>query len=253
MRLGAALPLPFTGESASASFIADGAKRLAGFGYESLWVFDAIGRGDTCPDPLIVLSVAATVTEGIELATGVLQVPLRETVDLANRIITTQHVCGERLLLGVGFGSTKADFDAVGVPFESRFELLESQMPALRSLVATGKYEHVDLAPWPNNPTPLPWLLGTWGKHVGTAAREYDGWIGSGHYRTDAQLATGITRYREAGGKRAIVTNLGVAGDGNLTQIAQRLDNAARAGFDDAVVVFENPSDEILRAVRKLV
>ena len=252
MRLGAALPLPASGETTPASAIADSAKRLSDTGYESIWTFDAIGRGEICPDPLMLLCVAATATREVELATGILQVPLRETVDLANRILTAQLVCGPRLLLGVGFGSTKADFDAVGVPFEQRFELLDSQMLALRELVATGSYEHVDLSPWPLSNTTLTWMLGTWGKHVSTAARDYDGWIGSGHYRTDAELATGIKRYREAGGKRAIVTNLAVADGGDLSAIATRLEHAAEAGFDDAVVVFRNPTVQSMQSVRKL-
>jgi alkanesulfonate monooxygenase SsuD/methylene tetrahydromethanopterin reductase-like flavin-dependent oxidoreductase (luciferase family) len=253
MRLGAALPLPAPGEATPDSFLADAARRLANTGYESIWTFDSIGRGETSPDPLMILAVAATVTKNIELATGILQIPLRETVDLANRILTAQLICGERLLLGVGFGSTKADFDAVGASFEHRFELLDSQMLALRKLIETGKHEHVDLTPWPITSRALTWMLGTWGKHVSTAARHYDGWIASAHYRTDPELATALERYRQAGGTRAIVTNLVVNKDSDFADIRVRLEHAADIGFDDAVVVFEDATERTLQAVRKLI
>jgi alkanesulfonate monooxygenase SsuD/methylene tetrahydromethanopterin reductase-like flavin-dependent oxidoreductase (luciferase family) len=41
------------------------------------------------PDPLTALAIAATVTRRIELGTSVLQVPLRNPADLAQRVLTT--------------------------------------------------------------------------------------------------------------------------------------------------------------------
>src|SRR5215470_4901305 len=97
-----------------------GARLVERAGFDSLWCFDAIGRGFILPDPLIAVSVAAAATERLTVGTCILQVPLRRPVELAHRILTASLVCGDRLLLGVGAGSTRADFDAVGVDFDAR-------------------------------------------------------------------------------------------------------------------------------------
>lgn len=57
--------------------LADGARRLESHGFDSVWAFDAIGRGFALPDPLIAVAVAATVTERVDVGVGILQVPLR--------------------------------------------------------------------------------------------------------------------------------------------------------------------------------
>ena len=104
MRLGALLgPVLDTGPNE----IAEQARMLADKGFESLWSAQAIGRGFMIPDPFIALSVAATVTTEIELGTAIVQVPLYHPTDLAHRVMSLQQICGSRLLLGVGAGSTE--------------------------------------------------------------------------------------------------------------------------------------------------
>ncbi len=99
MRLGLALPfLQPDGNGPSGSSLADSARLIERLGFDSLWCFDAIGRGTLLPDPLIALSVAATVTQRIEVGTCILQVPLRR-VELAHRILTAHLACQGRLLL----------------------------------------------------------------------------------------------------------------------------------------------------------
>ena len=97
-----------SGRALEAQSLADAAR--------SVWAFDAIGRGFLLADPLTALSVAATVTRHVELGTGVLQVPLRNPVELAQRVLTTHLVSGGRLRLGVGAGSTTADFEHIPQP-----------------------------------------------------------------------------------------------------------------------------------------
>ena len=131
MRLGIVLPRVEPDERPlSSASLADAARRIEGAGFASAWVFDSLGRGFLLPDPLTALSVAGTVTRRIELGTGVLQVPLRRPMELAHRVLTTHLVCGGRLRLGVGAGSTAADFAAVGVDFASRFRALDASLGA---------------------------------------------------------------------------------------------------------------------------
>jgi alkanesulfonate monooxygenase SsuD/methylene tetrahydromethanopterin reductase-like flavin-dependent oxidoreductase (luciferase family) len=50
-----------------------------------------------------------------------LQVPLRHPVELAHRAQSVQALSGGRLRLGVGSGSTRADFDLLGADYDRRF------------------------------------------------------------------------------------------------------------------------------------
>ena len=89
MRLGVVVPRmnpdgsPLTGPA-----LVEGARMIERAGFDSLWCFDAIGRGFMLPDPLITLSVAASVTSRVSVGTCILQVPLRRPVELAHRILT---------------------------------------------------------------------------------------------------------------------------------------------------------------------
>ena len=84
------------------------------------------------------------------------------------------------------------------------------------------------------------------------AAREFDGWIASAHYRTAEEVVTALGRYREAGGGRAIVSTIQIAPDADLGELKARLDMFADAGFDDAVVMLL-PGGHSPAEIRKLV
>ena len=88
--------------------VAEWARRLVGEGFESLWTPQVIGRGFLVPDPFVTLAVAATATEGVEVGTATVQVPLHHPADLAHRVLSLMSVCGDRLTLGVSPGSTDA-------------------------------------------------------------------------------------------------------------------------------------------------
>jgi alkanesulfonate monooxygenase SsuD/methylene tetrahydromethanopterin reductase-like flavin-dependent oxidoreductase (luciferase family) len=124
-RVGIALP---AGPSLLPGSIADAARAIEEARFGSAWAFDTVGRGFLYQDPLIALAVAASATTRIELGTGILQIPLRNPVNLAREVLTAQLVCDGRLLLGVGAGSTPADFAAVGVDFDSRFRLFSRSL-----------------------------------------------------------------------------------------------------------------------------
>ena len=112
MRLGIALPTDDADQPAAdgrrvlrAESLAEGARRIEAAGFESAWVFDSIGRGFLLPDPLVALSVAATVTSRIELGTGVLADSLSGTPWTSRTGSLTTHLAsGGRLRLGVGSG-----------------------------------------------------------------------------------------------------------------------------------------------------
>ena len=132
-------------------------------------------------DPLIGASVAAAATERIEVGIGILQVPLRHPVELAQRVLTAQLLCEGRLLLGVGSGSTRGDFEAVQQNFDDRMALLENGLATMQRLWDGETVEGVHLAPSDAVKGGPPVLIGSWAgpRWIGAAAREFDGWIAS--------------------------------------------------------------------------
>ncbi len=245
MRMGAVL-VPFSPQRQQAS-LAERARRYADAGFTSLWAASSFGRGVFMADPFVALTVAASVTRGVELGTGIIQVPLHHPVELAHRILSLVEVCGERLTLGVGAGSSETDFSALQRDFGGRLDALHRRLQPLRSLLRTGEWGEVSLNPVPGPPPPI--FYGTWGSDIERAAREFDGWIASARFGKAQQLDARLKRYRAAGGRRAIVTTIIVSADSDLGKLRARLQQYADYGFDDAVIMFmpQAPAPERVR------
>jgi alkanesulfonate monooxygenase SsuD/methylene tetrahydromethanopterin reductase-like flavin-dependent oxidoreductase (luciferase family) len=231
--------------------VAPWATQLVDEGFESLWVPQLVGRGFLVPDPFVTLAAAAVATEGVELGTATVQVPLHHPADLAYRILSLASVCGDRLTVGLSPGSTEADFAAFDRDFAARFRAFDEHLARLRVLLADGRDEGADLTPEPPPRGRLPLLLGSWGARVERAAREFDGWLASGYRRTPDQIIAAHQRYRAAGGRRAIVCSVRLSGRADLGPTGDALHRFAEAGFDDAVVLIEpgGPAPGVVRAL----
>ena len=230
MRLGALI-------GAGSAALVDQARRFEGEGFDGLWVFQAVGRGTMLPDPLLALAAAASATERVTLGTAVLQLPLYAPAALAHQLFTLVHLAGDRLRIGVGAGSTADDFRVFGRDFASRFSRFDTDLAALRDLLAQGSNDGVDLAPWPGVRGGPPLLYGTWGKGVVRAAREFSGWIASAMHRSDEQVVESLATYRAHGGEQAIVSSIVLGPEPEPGAHRRRLDHFAEAGFDEAVVL----------------
>ena len=106
------------------SGMADYARRIEASGFPGIWVGDSLGRGRPTLDPLAILAALAAATERVELGIAVLQVSLRHPIELAHRVQSVQALSGGRLRLGVGSGSTRADFELLGGDYDQRFRTL---------------------------------------------------------------------------------------------------------------------------------
>ena len=271
-RFGIALPTGGpSGPPFAAQTLAEAARAIEAAGFQSAWAFDAIGRGFLHPDPLTALAVAATVTRDLELGTGILQVPLRNPVELAQRALTTHLVSGGRLRLGVGAGSTATDFAALGLDFAARFRRLDESLALMRRLWAGERVNGASLAPvWPAALGGPPVLIGSWAgsRWIERAAREFDGWVGSGARSSWRALREGIARFRDLGGKRAVVTNVVVQLDSPTPSLEgtddpcdlkcprdvarERLHRLCELGYDDVVLVTRRHDAEYLNELREL-
>lgn len=231
--------------------VAEWARRLVGAGFESLWVPQVVGRGFLVPDPFVTLAVAATATDGVEVGTATVQIPLHHPADLAHRMLSLMAVCGDRLSFGVSPGSTAADSATFDRDHATRFPTFHRNLARLRVLLADGRDEHAELAlPGTTGPVP-PLLLGSWGANVERAAREFDGWVASAYRRTPEEIIDAHGRYRAAGGRRAIVGAVPLRGRADLGPVGEQLRRYAEIGFDDAVVLIPpgGPDPDEVRAL----
>src|SRR5271154_4793712 len=109
--------------------------RITGFGREAeargfpgIWIGDSLGRGRPTLDSLQVLTALAAVTSKVELGISVLQLPLRNPVELAHRVQSLQAMSNNRLILGVGSGSTRGDLELLGYDYDPRFRTFKNDL-----------------------------------------------------------------------------------------------------------------------------
>lgn len=86
------------------------------------------------PDPLIWMSFMASATSTIKFATGVLIVPQHNPVLMAKQIGTLDHLSGGRVLLGIGVGWLREEFEALGASFDDRGRRTDEYVAAMREL-----------------------------------------------------------------------------------------------------------------------
>ena len=114
-------------------------------GYGSTYPYAAGGKmagGNDAvplPDPLIWMAYVAAATKRVKLATGIMILPQHNPVVVAKQVATLDHLSGGRILLGIGVGWLKEEFDALGVPFEDRGRRSDEYMKALRELWGAEK------------------------------------------------------------------------------------------------------------------
>src|SRR5215472_7681180 len=112
--------------------IVDYARQIEKRGFPGIWVTDSLGRGRPTLDPLVALGALSVATQRADLGTAVLQVSLRHPIELAHRVQSVQALSGGRLRLGVGSGSTRADFDLLGADYDQRFRTLMGSLEIMR-------------------------------------------------------------------------------------------------------------------------
>src|SRR6202044_2063363 len=151
MRLALNMPLlDRSGAALDAAGITRRAQLMEREGFDGIWLGDSFSPGMTRPDPLMWLLVAAAATTRIEVGTSILIVPLRDPVELAQRLLTLQQVTGGRFTVGVGSGSTRNNYEALGLDFDGRFGKLKTDLEAIRALCRGEHVGEAFLNPWPS-------------------------------------------------------------------------------------------------------
>ncbi|MBW2244851.1 MAG: LLM class F420-dependent oxidoreductase [Deltaproteobacteria bacterium] len=197
MKLGAVLPTCEIGNDPLA--IRDFAQAAEELGYAHLLIYDHVlgaehadrdpklagpyTENDPFHEPFVLYGYLAAVTERIELATGVIILPQRQTALVAKQAAEIDLLSGGRFRLGVGTGWNWVEYEALGVPYEERGARLEEQVELLRRLWTEpvvsfeGRFHTVlraGLLPRPKRSIPI-WFGGMSKPAVKRAARIGDG------------------------------------------------------------------------------
>lgn len=270
MRIGA--KLPHTGDSASAS-LTSRARELELVGFDSLWVSDHVVMPDVIAshypfaadgkaswssatpylEALVSLAAAAAVTERVRLGTAALVLPQRNPVLLAKQVASIDVLSGGRVALGIGAGWLREEFDALGMPFDTRGPRMVEWITLLRECwtgrPAAHSSPHYDLPagtlvlPRPARPVPL-YVGGHSPVALRRAGRLGDGWLAQQAVPEldPDHLAEEIAAVRSnaaAAGRDPsepqIVLRL-VESAGRIDAVAQRIDDLRRAGVDEIIV-----------------
>jgi probable F420-dependent oxidoreductase len=132
----------------------------------------------------VLFGYMAAITTSLELVTGVLVLPQRQTSLVAKQAAEVDVLSGGRLRLGVGIGWNQVEYDALGVPFKQRGARLTEQVDLLRKLWAEpvisyqGKFHEFEEAGL--NPLPPRRSIPVWFGGRAEAVLKRTGEIGDG-------------------------------------------------------------------------
>jgi probable F420-dependent oxidoreductase len=140
----------------------------------------------TFHEPFVSFGYLAAITSTVELVTGIIILPQRQTALVAKQAAEVDVLSGGRLRLGVGIGWNAVEYDALGKDFSTRGRRLEEQVELLRrfwterSVTFDGDFDQVKgagLMPMPvQQPIPL-WVGGSSAPAYRRMGRIADGWF----------------------------------------------------------------------------
>ncbi|MBA2468187.1 MAG: LLM class F420-dependent oxidoreductase [Chloroflexia bacterium] len=200
MRIGAVLPQTEIGNSLED--IRSYATGVDQIGYQHILAYDHVLSGsqeahhpklvnrydEHSPfhEVFVLFGYLAAIVPNIEVVTGVLILPQRQTALVAKQAATLDLLTGGRTRIGVGIGWNDIEYQGLGESFGNRGKRLEEQMDVLRTLWRDpivsydGRWhtvDHAGLAPMPvQRPIPL-WIGGSAEVAVRRAARLADGFF----------------------------------------------------------------------------
>ncbi|MBZ0283646.1 MAG: LLM class F420-dependent oxidoreductase [Anaerolineae bacterium] len=198
MKIGVVFPQTEIG--ANPANVRDYAQAAEGLGYDYLLAYDhVLGANPERPggwrgpythremfhEILVLFGYLAGLTQRIELVTGILILPQRQTALVAKQAAEVAVLSGGRLRLGVGIGWNEVEYIALGEDFHTRGKRIAEQVELLRALWAnplvnfSGENHTIPdagLNPLPDAPIPI-WFGGGADAALQRMARLGDGWI----------------------------------------------------------------------------
>jgi probable F420-dependent oxidoreductase len=198
MRIGVVLPQNEIGADAGA--VRAYGQRVEELGFSHVLAYDHVVGADpavhqgwngpydvaaTFHEPMVMFGFLAGLT-GLELVTGIIILPQRQTVLAAKQAAEVDLLTGGRFRMGVGLGWNRVEYEALGQDFATRGRRIEEQVELMRrlwtepSLSYSGRFDQVTgvgLAPLPvQRPIPV-WFGAQSERAYRRAGRLADGWF----------------------------------------------------------------------------
>lgn len=200
MKLGVIFPQTEIGADPAA--LREYAQTAEGLGFDYLLAYDhVLGANPERPggwdgpytdkslfhEIFVLFGYLAAITERLELMTGILILPQRQTALVAKQAAELAVLSGGRLHLGVGIGWNQVEYEALNEDFHNRGKRIEEQVALLRQLwtkplvTFKGDYHSIPdagLNPMPAHSIPI-WFGGYADAVLRRMAKLGDGWIAS--------------------------------------------------------------------------
>lgn len=123
----------------------DMARRAEDAGYDSIWVGDHLlydlpdGSTRGPYEAWTTLAALAACTERVQLGPLVAATPFHAPAMLAKQAATVDAISAGRLIVGVGAGWNRREFDAFGFPYDRRVSRFEEALTIIASLLRAGR------------------------------------------------------------------------------------------------------------------
>ena len=219
MRLGVVFPQTEIGRDPAG--VRAYAEAVEGLGFAHLLTYDHVVGADPAGhpgfsgpytieslfhEPLVLYGFLAAVAPRLELVTGILILPQRQTVLVAKQAAEVDILTGGRFRLGVGQGWNAVEYEALGVGFADRGRRIEEQIELLRRLWQEpnvsfeGRYHTITAAglnPLPvQQPIPI-WMGGFSAAALRRIARLADGFFPGSEPPIDGGWGAMLEQMRE--------------------------------------------------------
>lgn len=254
----------------SRDFLKDTAIKIENLGLDSIWTSDhIIVPKENYPwtrvfETIVTLGFLASITSKVQLGTSILLVPLREPFSLAKQIATIDSLSHGRIMLGVGIGWNKKEFDLIGSDFKNRTRTIAQNLDIMRKMWS-GKFinQGYSCEPMPLSENGPPILIGGQSKGaISRVASMGNGWhpvgISAKEYEIGIQNITSIEkrdyvwslRINFAANKKIEPTYTGTDGGsrlrlvGSMDNIISKIQEYERIGLEHLVCDIRADSKE---------
>ena len=193
--------------------IREWALRVEDAGLDSIWLYDhLLYRSEGAPTIGIwecwsILSALAETTHRLEIGTLVLCNQFRNPAILAKMAHTIDEVSNGRLILGIGAGWNKPEFDAFGIPFDYRVDRFEEAVQIIRPLLKQGsvdfegkyyKAQECEILPRSPRQEGPPLLIGSFGPRMMRLTAKYADMWNTAYLGKPEQLIGRLEAFRSA-------------------------------------------------------
>jgi probable F420-dependent oxidoreductase len=199
MQIGAVFPQTEIG--ADPAVIREYAQAVEQMGFAHILIYDHVLGANTASrpewrgpyssatlfhEPFVLFGYLAALTRHIELVTGVIVLPQRQTALVAKQAAEVDVLSGGRLRLGVGVGWNEVEYEGLREDFTTRGARLNEQIELLRALWSEpaltfrGRFDTITDAginPLPTQRSIPIWVGGHSEAAIRRAARLGDGWL----------------------------------------------------------------------------